>query len=147
VDVLGTDQVETLCTEFLRAHKYKGYQHVFPTGGDLRAADTLARTADGTRVATQVTMKGAKNSKFRKLASFAAEQDESDEIDLWYFGKAVDDSDVPEDIDVKIKVCSIGDVFEAMADSICLNAMLRIPNPRGEPATMGVAKERVSGRF
>jgi len=137
VDVLGTSQVETLCTEYLRTHEYKGYQHVFPTGGDLQAADTLARTSDGTRVATQVTMKGGKESKFRKLASFAAEQDDSDAVDLWYFGKAVDDSDVPEDIDIDIKVRSIGSVFEAMADSVCLSAMLEVPDPRGEPATMG----------
>lgn len=137
ITVLGTDQVETLCTEYLRTHEYEGYQHVFPTGGDLQAADTLARTADGTRVATQVTMKGDKDSKFRKLASFAAEQDDSDVVDLWYFGKAVNAGDVPEDIDVRISVRSIGDVFEAMVDSVCLNAMLEVPNPRAEPASMG----------
>jgi len=137
VDVLGTSQVETLCTEYLRAYEYEGYQHVFPSGGDLQAADTLARSADDTRVATQVTMKGGKDSKFRKLASFAAEQDDSDTVDLWYFGKAVDSSDVPEDVDVEIKVRSIGNVFEAMADSVCLNAMLEVPDPQGEPATMG----------
>ncbi|SDE86850.1 hypothetical protein [Halorientalis regularis] len=137
IDVLGTDQVETLCTEYLRTHEYEGYQHVFPTGGDLQAADTLARTANGTRVATQVTMEGGKASKFRKLASFAAEQDDSGAVDLWYFGKGVDESDVPEDVEVKIEVRSIGDVFESMTDSVCLNAMLEVPDPQGEPATMG----------
>lgn len=137
VDVLGTSQVETLCTEYLREYEYRGYQHVFPTGGDLQAADTLAQTADGTRVATQVTMKGGKDSKFRKLASFAAEQDDPDTVDLWYFGKAVDDRDVPDDVDIEIMVRPIGNVFEAMADSVCLNAMLEVPDPRGEPASMG----------
>jgi hypothetical protein len=136
IDALGTDHVETLCTEYLRSHHYDGYQHVFPTGGDLQAADTLARTADGTRVATQVTMKGGKDSKFRKLASFAAEQEDPEAVDLWYFGKNVDGSDVPNDLDVEIKVRSIGDVFDWMADSVCLNAMLEVPDPEKEPATM-----------
>lgn len=136
VEVLGTGHAETLCTEYLRAHEYTGYQHVFPTGGSLQAADTLARTADGTRVATQVTMEGAKDSKFRKLAGFAAGQDDPGVVDLWYFGKDVDDSDVPNDVTVEINVCSIGDVFETMADSVCLNAMLEVPDPQEEPATM-----------
>jgi hypothetical protein len=81
-------------------------------------------------------MKGGKDSKFRKLASFAAEQDDPDTVDLWYFGKAVDDSDVPDDVDIEIMVRSIGNVFEVMADSVCLNAMLEVPDPRGEPALM-----------
>lgn len=137
IEVLGPSQIETLTTEFLRDEDvgpdYDRYQHVNPGGGRLKGADTLARTADGTRVATQVTMDGAIDKKFRKLASYAAEQSDPSMVDLWYFSKGVEQDDLPEEIEVDIKIKSLEDVFKKMADSVCLNAMLEVPDPEGEP--------------
>jgi hypothetical protein len=140
-DVLSPSHLETLCSEYLRApdagpaiDQFDGYQHVFPSGGSLRGADTVAVTDDGTRIATQVTHKGAKDEKFRKLAAYAGETGGQETI-LYYFGTDVDATDVPDDIEPEIRVRSVGDVLDHMADSALVREMLRVPDPPGDPGT------------
>lgn len=138
VDLLSPQEIETLCTEYLRSDDvgpdYPGYTHEYPVGGSLTAADSIAQTTDGTQVISQVTKQTASASKLRKLASYAARRGDPENIDLWYFGKGITDGDIPADIEITIHPKPIEEVFEEMANSVTLSAMLEVPPPKTEPA-------------
>lgn len=129
VELLSSGQLETLCSEYLRSQQYEGYFHEYPAGGSLTAADVVARDGDtGRRVISQVTFDGGNESKIRALASYATESER--DIDLWYFGSAVSDEDIPDDVKEEIIMKPIEEVFGEMEGTAVLNSILSVPtNP------------------
>jgi hypothetical protein len=129
VELLSSGQLETLCSEYLRGQVYEQYFHEYPVGGSLTAADIIARDADSdSRVISQVTFDGAKDGKVRALASYASAME--DDVDLWYFGDGVSESDIPDDVEVDISVKPIAEVFEEMHGNSVREAILTVPvNP------------------
>jgi hypothetical protein len=133
VELLSSGQLETLCSEYLRSQKYENYFHEYPAGGSLTAADVVARDGEtGKRVISQVTFDGGKASKIRALGSYATEGEQ--DIDLWYFGSAVSDEDIPDEVREEINMKPIEEVFDEMEGTAVRESIMSVPT---KPPTPG----------
>lgn len=146
-DLLSADELETLCSEYLRqglfenegsvdVEPYDRYTHTYPVGGSLQSVDIVAEDlATEQTILSQVTFESAADGKVNDLVSAAGDHDvERKNIDAWFFGvnAAAAESGVDSDIVTPIEIQTVIEQFEESGTRTVLDAMLDVegnPNP------------------
>lgn len=146
-DLLSDDELETLCSEYLRQglfetensvdiEPYEQYRHTYPVGGSLQSVDIVAEDlATEQTILSQVTFESAADDKVNDLVSASGEHDaETENIDAWFFGKeaAVAEASVDSDIVTPIEIQTVINKFNESGKRTVLDAILDVegnPSP------------------
>jgi hypothetical protein len=154
-DLIAADELETLCSEFLRQglftelnrvereksdkEPYGRYVHTYPVGGSLQSVDIVAEDLDtGRPILSQVTFESQASSKVRDLASSIDPYTDSKEVDAWFFGQdartAV--SSVDNKLIEPIDVNEVLDAFSKKHGRTVLDAILEVDADPSPPAIL-----------
>jgi hypothetical protein len=146
-DLLSDDELETLCSEYLRQGLFKSeesvnidpyerYTHTYPVGGSLQSVDIVAEDlATEQTILSQVTFESTADDKVNDLVSASGKHDtEAENIDAWFFGKdaAAAEASVDSDIVTPIEIQTVIETFNKSGNRSVLDAILEVegnPSP------------------
>lgn len=152
-DLLSDDELETLCSEYLRQglfeaedsveiEPYDRYTHTYPVGGSLQSVDIVAEDlATKQTILSQVTFDSAAASKVNDLVSAAEDNNaETKNIDAWFFGvdAAAAEADVDSNIVTPIEIQTVIEQFEESRTRTVLDAILDV---EGNPSPPGILQQ------